>query len=140
MMAKEPDRLRIEKTDRELYDGVAEEVFRGEAARERKGQFLMAMAHGFRQGIRKPLEVAEGFVRAEYLRPDDMALINAVAVHEVGSVGVLADREEVFRIAEEYAHAGIVVLHDEVTSKQPGSFFKRFESDMAKLSEEVKAD
>lgn len=126
-MAKVPDRLSIDKkTDRELYDKMKQEVFLDVP---RKDQFLFAMAFGFMYGIRRKLGAKEGFFLAKDMGPRDEALINAVAVAETGSVAVLANQAEVYQIAEEYAHAGIRLLHDQVTS-QPGSFYKRFERDL----------
>jgi len=50
-----------------------------------------------------------------------------------GSADVLGDREAVFRIAEEYAHAGIRLLYDRATSSQPGSFYKQLEVELFAL-------
>lgn len=131
-MARGPDRLSIDRADRELYehDAIKSEILKG---RENKEQFLFAMAIGFKNQVRRPLDAREGFVRAEYLRPEDEALIDAVAIHDTGSADVLADREAVFRIAEEYAHAGIRLLYDRATSSQPGSFYKQLEKDLFEL-------
>jgi len=127
-MAKIPDRLNIDKkTDRELYDKIKEEVF---LEMPRKGQFLFAMAFGFMYGTKRELGTKDGFFLAKDMGPRDEALINALAVAETGSVAVLSNRARVYQIAEEYAHAGIRLLHDEVTSEEHGSFYKRFERDI----------
>ena len=136
-MPRKPDRLRIDKSDRKLYNEVAEELFAGE---ERKDQFLMAMSYGFRNDVCVPLKTGDGFFRTEYLQPEDMTLINSIAIHKTGGVQVLSDLEVVFRIAEEYAHAGIKLLHEQVTSQQPGSYIKRFEKEVFDLYEELNAD
>ncbi len=126
-MAKTPDRLSIDKrTDRKLYDKIRQEVF---LEMPRKDQFLFAMAYGFIYKTKRELGTKEGFFLAKDMGPQDEALINAVAVAETGSVAVLANKARVYQIAEEYAHAGIRLLHDQVTS-QPGSFYKRFERDL----------
>jgi len=131
-MARGPDRLSIDKADREYYEHAAikNEVFKG---RENKEQFLFAMAIGFKNQLSSPLDAREGFVRAEYLRPEDEALIDAVAIHHTGSADVLADREAVFRIAEEYAHAGIKLLYNKATSSQTGTFHKHLEKELFEL-------
>jgi hypothetical protein len=127
-MAKIPDRLNIDKkTDRELYDKIKEEVF---LEMPRKDQFLFAMAFGFMYGTKRELGTKDGFFLAKDMGPRDEALINALAVAETGSVAVLSNRARVYQIAEEYAHAGIRLLHDEVTSEEHGSFYKRFERDI----------
>lgn len=136
MMAGIPDRLYIDKADRALYedDSVENEVFTGV---ENKDRFLFAMAVGFKHRVRRPLDTREGYLRAEYLRPEDEALIDALALLEGKSPDVLADRKEVFRIAEEYAHGGIRLLHGAVTSGQPGSYLKRLELELFELLENL---
>ena len=129
-MPQIPDRLHIDRDDRELYDKLqTDSLF---ASTERKEQFLIAMAFGFKGKTRRQLENKEtsGFFRTSYLRPEDEALINAVAICDTGSVDVLVDRAEVFRIAEEYAHAGIRILVNEWQSTQFASYAKRFEKDL----------
>ena len=139
MTARVPDRLYIDKADRELYSDktLASEVF---AQRENKDRFLFAMCLGFKHDVRRPLNTRDGFILAQTLHPEDEALMDAVALHETGSAEVLANRAEVFGIAEEYAHAGIRLLHGEATSGQPGSFFKRLELELFDLLETVDTD
>jgi len=133
-MPRMPDRINIDKNDRELYDNLKKEKFF--EGRENKEQFLFAMTIGFKNDVRRPLKTKEGFVRAEYLQPQDMALINALAMSKKGPE-VLSNKEEVFRIAEEYAHAGIKILADEIKSSSYGSFTKKFEKELFELFEKI---
>ncbi len=71
---------------------------------------------------------------AKDMGPQDEALIDAVAIAKSNSVAVLSNRARVYQIAEEYAHAGIRLLHDQAISG-PGSFYKRFERDLFELLE-----
>ena len=137
MTARVPDRLYIDRADRGLYDDrtLKSEVF---AQRENRDQFLFAMCLGFKRGMRRVLNTREGFFLAKNLRPRDEALIDSIAIYETGSVDVLADREEVFRIAEEFAHTGIWLLHGEITSGQPGSFLKKLELELFDLLEALR--
>jgi hypothetical protein len=134
MMAKPPDRLDIDKADRELYDHdtINSEILTGTT---RKEQFLFAMSIGFKNQVKRPLDVGEGFFLAKDMSPEDEALIDAVAIYDTGSADVLSDRRAVFRIAEEYAHAGIRLLYDRATSGQPGSFYKKLEVELFNLLE-----
>jgi len=132
-MADIPDTLCIDKDDRELYERLeSEALFEGTV---RKDQFFMAMAYGFRNRIKRRLENREGsgLFRTSYLRPDDEALLSAVALSDSGSVDVLANRAEVFRIAEEYAHAGIRILIAELEAAEYGSYAKRVEKQLSDL-------
>lgn len=131
-MAKFPDRLYIDKSDRKLYDDdtLNIEIFSGKT---RKEQFLFAMAVGFKNKIKRSLDSREGFFLAKDMHSEDEALLDAVALHDKGYAEILSDREEVFKIAEEYAHAGIKLLSNEVTSGQPGSYIKKFEVELFTL-------
>jgi hypothetical protein len=132
MMVKSPDRLSIDKADRGLYDhdAIGGEVLAGST---RKEQFLFAMAIGFKNRVKRPLNAREGFFLAKDMRSEDEALIDAVAIYDTGSADALSNRETVFRIAEEYAHAGIRLLYDSATSGQPGSFCKKLEVELFDL-------
>lgn len=129
-MARKPDRLSIDEKDKQLYDAIEEDVLLGQ---QNKDQFLFAMAYGFWHEAGRKIERKEGFVRAEYLTPEDEALIDAVAVAETASAAVLSNRERVYEIAEQYAHGGIRLVHAQVQSTQHGSLYKVFERDVFKL-------
>jgi len=135
-MANLPDRLYIDKADRVLYDNdiINNEILYGKT---RKDQFLFTMAIGFKNKVKRSLESREGFFLAKDLHTKDEALIDIVAVYDNGSVDLLHKREDVYRIAEEYAHAGIRLLYDEVSSGQPGSYFKKLELELTKLVESI---
>ena len=133
-MSKIPDRLYIDKTDKELFDSeILNEVFSG---KDNKDKFLFAMSIGFRNDLKYTLQSREGYVRAEYLQLNDEALIDSLAIYDSQSVDVISDRERVFKIAEEYARGGIRLLYDKLTSSQPGSYIKKLESELYGILEE----
>ena len=135
-MVRVPDRLDKDKSDRALYDNdiLQNEIFQGKT---RKEQFLFAMSIGFRNSIRSPLNVGDGFFLSKDMRSEDEALIDSVALFISESEDILSDREEVFKIAEEYAHAGIKILFDDITSMQPGSYNKKLEVELASIIEDL---
>jgi dnd system-associated protein 4 len=135
---KEPDRLYIEKADRELYNEIkGEDMFSGKDTRE---LFIIAAAFGFKNKIRKSFQNREGYVRTEYLTGKDKALLYAIALKEADSVDILSNKEEVFKIAEEYAHGGVRILHDSIGSTQFGSFSKQFEKMLHEIYEELMSE
>jgi len=136
-MSKVPDRLYIDEADRKLYDEISTEIFGGESER-RKDQFLLAMAIGFKNKVKRPIKKKEGFFRRDYLRPEDEALINAVAIYDANSIEILLDKEKVFSIVEQYAHAGIRILHGEIKSGEPGSYLKKLERELFEKYKEIK--
>lgn len=141
-MSRVPDRINIDKKDRELYNKLDhEEMLRHKdkgGRRTRKEQFLIAMAIGFRNKIRCPLESKEGWFLIKDLKLEDEALIDSIAVYSTHSVDVLSNREEVFKIVEEYAHAGIRLLVDKIFSISHGSFEKQFENELNNIYSEMR--
>ncbi len=135
MIEKQPDRLYIDSKDRALYEELEKEIFNSPDLKERKNQFFFALAIGFRSKIRQPFNSKEsgGFFRSEYLQPRDSALLDAIAIYATDDVDVITNRDMVFNIAEEYAHAGIRLLYDNVKSGQPGSYFKKLEIDIKRM-------
>ena len=134
-MPEIPDRINIDKKDRDLYNKLDNEVMlksKG-GARTRKEQFLTAMAIGFKNKVRRPLDSKDGFVLLKDLHSDDMALINSISIYETESVEVLSDIGKVFNIAEEFAHGGIRLLVDKIDSISHGSFEKQFEKEICDL-------
>lgn len=127
------DRIYLEKGEIEkVYDQV--DLIKGE---QRKDQFILAMAIGYQKNHRVPLKVKQTLFLTKYLKPEDEALINAVALEETGDVNILANKGEVYKIAEEYANAGIHFLKNEEHSHQLGSYSKFFEKKVLDLYEKL---
>ena len=133
MNDKQPDRLYIDVKDRVLYEELNKDVFISAELKETKSKFFYAMSIGFKNKIRQPLDAKDGYVRAEYLHPKDEAIMNAVAIYATDDVNIITNREKVFNIVEEYAHAGIRLLHNAINSGQPGSYYKKLEMDLREI-------
>ena len=135
-MVSTPDRLNIDPKDRELYEKISEglPLFRDKL---RKEQFLFAVAFGFKNRMRIPLKSRDGFFLIKDLKMEDEALINAVALYEADNIEILSDKNSIYKIAEEYAHAGIKLLADEITSVEFGTFWKQFEKEMHQVYESL---
>jgi hypothetical protein len=127
-MSEMPDRLYMGEDDRSLYDKLeTENMFKGKT---RKEQFLFAMSFGFKHKIKRALIRKEGLFLAKDLHPEDEALINAVAIYDTNSLQVLTDKGAAFKIAEEYAHAGIRLLTAWIDSVSFGSVVKQLEKEL----------
>jgi len=139
-MAEIPDRINIDKKDRELFNELDQEEmlkFKG-GKRTRKEQFLFAMALGFKSDVSQPLESKEGWFNTRDLQLEDEALLNAIALHKTQIVEILSNKTEIYKIAEEYAHAGIRLLCDKIKSTQFGSFDKLLEKELHDLFVDMK--
>lgn len=77
----------------------------------------------------------ETYIRSEYLKEKDKALIDAVAVYHIGNLEVLQDMKKVFSIAENYAAGGLKLLKERVFEGEMGTFTKRLESDLRSILE-----
>lgn len=130
-----PDRIYVDKKDRNLFNKLDQEdmlKFKG-GGRTRKEQFLFAMAIGFKNDICYALETKEALFNARDLQPEDEALINAIAINKAGSVEILSQRAEVYRIVEEYAHGGIKILCYKIKSTPLGTFDKMLEKELHEI-------
>jgi len=136
-MPEAPDRIYIDEDDRKLLekiDGDPEQLFSHDAGRSRKEQFLCFMAFGFRHGVKRPIEgKKDGLFLVKDLRPEDEALINAVAIYDSGSVDVLANISRVYETAEQYARGGMRLLLDSIESSQTGTFEKKLEKELYEI-------
>jgi len=139
-MIKDPLRFDIDEEDKELYDKLKkEDIFKD---KNRRDQFLFAMSIGFKNRFRIPIKkkLKGGFFRTEDLRQEDRTLVNSVALSVINSIEDLSNREEVYKIAEEYAHGGIKLLIGKIESTQFGTFWKIFEKELHDIYEETIGD
>jgi hydroxypyruvate isomerase len=132
-----PDRISFDKNDRNLYDRLDSEEMLNHKYRTRKEQFMFAMAIGLMHEKRLSIKNRKGFFLAKDLQPEDIALLNAVAVFDQKSDEVLTVKRKVFHIAEEYAHAGIIILIEKLESSAYGTFEKHIEKEVIELFKKI---
>ena len=103
------DRINILKADRDVYKEINSRAVFKQASNSM--MFMLAVGLGFRSGERKPFgrKAKDGFVILSSFPRKYEALIKALAV-TVSGVEILADSNELYLIAEEYANAGIDVI------------------------------
>lgn len=137
MASKEPLIIYIKKSDKKDFERLLEKDSPF-GKKDNKHLFLMAMAVGFKNGVKRKLTDRDppGYTRTEYLSDKEKALIRAIAVHDAKNLEVLMDKKRVYLIAEEYAAGGIKILKDEVFSGK-GSFSKRLETELTKISKKL---
>lgn len=130
------DRLYVDKRDVKDFNRLKEEdsPFAGS---QNKDVFLAAMVVGYHEDSKIELKNREGYVREEYLSPEDLTLIKAIAVSETGDLKVLLDKQKVFSIAEQYATGGIALLKAKVFSGEYGSYAKKIESELLRAYEKL---
>jgi hypothetical protein len=141
-MAKLPDRINIDKSDREIYNSLDQEEilkFKG-GRRTRREQFIFSLAVGFNNKIKSESEIEnkEGWFNARELQSEDYAILNAVALFHTGTTDILTKKDLVFKIAEVYAHIGIRLLSNKIKNTPYGSFDKILEKDLDDLFSKIK--
>ena len=131
-MLETPDRLHIDKKDRDLYNALDQEdilKFKG-GTRSRKEQFFFALSIGYQNKIRSIIDNKEGWFNSRDLNIEDETILNAIAVGETKTAEIILNKSEVFEIAQEYAHAGIRILCDKIKSTPIGIFEAKLENEL----------
>jgi hypothetical protein len=117
-MSKQPNRLYIETGDRDLYNSLeGREPLKGLS---HVNVFCIAMAFGFKEGIKTPIKKKDGFIMHSTMRESDWRLIKAVAIADTGNLGIAADIGQCGSIAEEYANTGLHLIRGLVESTATG--------------------
>ncbi|KXB07693.1 hypothetical protein AKJ51_00260 [candidate division MSBL1 archaeon SCGC-AAA382A20] len=125
------DRVYIRKEDKKVYDKLQDEDPTSPFfERENREVYMVALARGFIDGERLGLNNREGFIRLATLKSKDKAIIKAIAVQEEETLGILGDKEKVYKIANEYAAGGLQLLKERVLKQNIGSYVKRLESEL----------
>jgi hypothetical protein len=133
------DVLSIRQADRPNYEAL---LARGGPlpGEDLKVAFLLTMALGFADDRRADLVPKKySYIRESYLSDEERTVINSLAVRSKNGLGVLADKREVYSVAERFAAGGIQVLRGQTTG-EPGSFEKRLEAKLVELASHVKDD
>ena len=86
-----------------------------------KDVFMWAVARGVKEGKRQPLSGSREqiFRWDQFSQGTDIPVLKAIALAETGDAEVLLRVDEILRIAEEYANAGIHEIKQEIVD-QPG--------------------
>lgn len=122
--ARGGDRVSVETNMHQLFRELTERSSENPEAVPfllMKDVFMWAVALGIRTGKRLPLSGAKTQIfRWDQLSQDlDVPVLKALAVAETGEVEGVLYEDQVLRIAEEYANAGIRMIKEELFD-QPG--------------------
>lgn len=133
---KKIDRLYVDKKDLDDWKRLKDKdsPFTGN---DNKDVFIAAMILGYHEGSKIELKSKEGYFFSDNLKPEELALIRAIAVSEEGSLNVLLDEQKVYSIAEQYATGGVNLLKNKVFSGEYGSYAKKLESDLLRQYDKI---
>ena len=84
--------------------------------------FAISLIYGKKEGRRTPLEKKKtGRIRQTTIENSNVLyLMMAIAVEETGSFDVLANRNDYFKICEEYAKTGLSLLEEDFIENPKG--------------------
>ena len=107
-----PD-VSYDKGDQEFYSSLvakdSSSIFKG---KERIDVFMYAMALGFKVGKRLPLVKKLPNINPSAVSGERRWLMRSVAVVETQELNTIIDHKLVAKIAEEFANAGIHIVHE----------------------------
>ena len=135
--------LRTNKGRKELFDEVAKSrYFKFKDQKDVKNidmatVFVLAAVYGYEAGSREEIGASEWVTRHEYLASNThlLGMCQAVAVTSSGSIDVLSDEEEVFKIVEEFANAGIIELHNRITKENEADYTLELQAKLQGISD-----
>ncbi len=94
--------------------------------------FIYAMALGYFNNETLPLKKRKGTIPVTAVK-DQLWLIKSIAISKTNYIGILLDEKDIYKIAEEYANGGIVLLYDMVLGDHPGDSDKLLEAQIRDL-------
>ena len=113
-MSSEKDRLWIEKGDRDIYTDLENRAnLKGLSHTD---VFCLAMAMGFKNGIRTPIKTKDGLIRFATVKEKEWRLIKAIAIAASNDLGIAGNLIDCVSIASEYANAGLQLLQETIRS------------------------
>lgn len=129
-----PSHCNIDPRNHEIYKKLSDKnnvasPFQG---REFADIFIYSMAIGYHMKIRVPLKKKLGLFLVNVIKNREW-ILNSIAVAEINSIDVLLRKQEVIRIAEEYANGGIKELEKQILSREPGDVYRRMHADLLEL-------
>ncbi len=118
------ERVNIENDVHEIYKAITQQS--GKDIEDRpfllmKDVFMWAVALGFQAGRKRPLAPGrqQPFRWGQLSQELDVPALQAIALADSGDVEVLMRKDQILRIAEEYANEGIRILKADLID-QPG--------------------
>lgn len=130
-MTEGPRNLRYADADGEKYRKLTQDSLSPFHGTDFKDVFVYAVAYGYQNGLRNTeIERPQPNIPLSAMRDEDLWLLKAVAIAEVGSLDILRNPKEAYKLTEEYANGAIGTLYLEVFGGKPGEPYKRMMRDV----------
>lgn len=136
-MSKPQDRLYVGKGDRKIVEKIENNDYFNFKDKSRKEQFMFAMAYGVKSDIKNvEIKNKDEWFFSKDLQPEDKALMYSCAIYKNDNISVLKDINNVYEIAQNYAHIGFKVLSGLIERESFGAVEKKFEKEVKDAYEE----
>ena len=126
------DRLYAEKTTMDIYNNSKIMGYTTENKIGRKEQFFVALGLGYMSEQRTPIKTKDLMFLEKDMNEDEVALLWAIAIKEKKSIQNIKSKDEVYKIAEEYANTGILYLNNIEKNSSFDNYLKNFEKTVSK--------
>lgn len=134
------DRLYADHSTMTIYDNSKIMGYSTENKVGRKQQFFVALGLGYMFGEPTPLSKKDLMFLEKDMKEDEVALLWAIAIKEKGSIEHVQGKEEVYKIAEEYANTGIKYLDKIEKESSFDNYLKNFEKKVLKELKKIEQE
>lgn len=134
------DRLYAEKTTMDIYNNSKIMGYTTENKIGRKEQFFVALGLGYMSGRPTPIKTKELMFLEKDMTEKEVALLWAIAIKEKKSIQNIKDKDEVYKIAQEYANTGILYLNNIEKNSSFDNYLKNFEKTVTKELKKIEEE
>ncbi len=132
--------LRYSDADGEKYRQLTQDKLSPFYGSNFKDIFVYAATYGYRHGLSKELERPKPNIPISAFSEEDIWLLKSIAIADEGSLEILKDEKEQYRIAERYANGAFETIYLEVLGGKPGEPYKRMMQDVHDEFERLELD
>jgi len=83
-----------------------------------KDVFVLSCVIGARSGIRTTAAKSVDIFDDDVLKSRDWAMLSAISLAEGSDINILDDRNEILRIAQDYANTGARILREKISRRE----------------------
>ena len=134
------DRLYADHSTMTIYDNSKIMGYSTENKVGRKQQFFVDLGLGYMFGEPTPLSKKDLMFLEKDMKEDEVALLWAITIKEKGSIEHVQGKEEVYKIAEEYANTGIKYLDKIEKESSFDNYLKNFEKKALKELKKIEQE
>lgn len=133
MVTEPPNNLRYSLEDADKYRRLIEDDLSPFKGATFKDVLVYAAAYGYKNGVKEELTKPQSNIPFTVLTDEDKWILRSIGVADEGTLEVLNNEREVYKVAEEYANNVIGEIFLTVFGGEPLEPFKRMSSEVLQL-------